>query len=98
MDLVMKDVDLSVKTASSIPVSDELDRVTVTAEASKQISLVRSKQDLSDAAQSSTNEIQKSLNYRRSALMMMNSNYQKKLVRKVEPIYMNETRTLVTHY
>lgn len=37
MDLVMKDVDLSIKHASTIPVSDELDRVSVSAEISKQI-------------------------------------------------------------
>ena len=59
---------------------------------------MRTKEDLLEAAQSNVNEIQKSLNYRRSAMLMMNTNYSNKMVRRIEPIYMAEARTLITHY
>lgn len=60
--------------------------------------MVRSESDLNEAQQANINEIQKNLNYRRSGLLMMNTNYSNHTVRKVEAIYVNEARTLVTHY
>jgi len=97
MQVIMADANLSVKGASSIPVDKALDRISVSDEQYKRIGKVRSKKDIDGAVQSNIQEIQKSLNYRKSALIIMNSNYSHKLIRKIEPIYVNEARTIMDH-
>jgi hypothetical protein len=97
MHVIMADVNLSVKGASSIPVDKALDRISVSDEQYKRIGKVRSVKDIDGAIQSNIQEIQKSLNYRKSALIIMNSNYSHKLIRKIEPIYVNEARTIMDH-
>lgn len=97
MRVIMADVNLSVKAASSIPVDKALDRISVSDDQYKRIGKVRSLKDIDGALQSNMQEIQKSLNYRKSALIIMNSNYSHKLIRKIEPIYVNEARTIMDH-
>jgi hypothetical protein len=97
MQVIMADVNSSVKGASSIPVDKALDRISVSDEQYKRIGKVRSVKDIDAAIQSNMQEIQKSLNYRKSALIIMNSNYSHKLIRKIEPIYVNEARTIMDH-
>jgi len=95
MAMVNEDVALALYNAQHIPVSKEIDRVTVTPEASAYMAKVRTKGGIEKRLKSHTTEIQKTLNYRKSALIMMNANYSNELVRKIEPIYVNEARTIV---
>ena len=95
MQMVMRDVDESLKLTKDIPVASGFDRVTVTEEQSAYIARVRTTKDVDKTVQRNVQHIQKSLNYRKSALIMMNSNYSNKLVRSIEPIYVNEARTIV---
>lgn len=96
MSMVMRDVDASLFDANRIPVSKESDRVTVTAEISNYMGKVKSKRAIEKRVKDNMTTIQKSLNYRKSAIIIMNSNYSQELVRKIEPIYTNEARTIVT--
>ncbi len=98
MQMVAKDVQDSVNEVSHIPVSDETDRIQVSIEAAARMARVRSAKDIDKRVQTSVKDIQKALNYRKSALIMMNSNYSKHQVRKIEPIYVNETRSIIQHH
>jgi len=95
MEMVNQDVSIAIYNAQHIPVSKEIDRVTVTAEASAYMAKVRTKGGIEKRLKSNMTEIQKTLNYRKSALIMMNANYSNEVVRKLEPIYVNEARTIV---
>jgi hypothetical protein len=95
MQMVTRDVDESLKNTRAIPVSSQIDRIQVTDEQSAMIGKVRTTKDIDRFVQSNFQHIQKCLNYRKSALIMMNSNYSHKLVRGIEPIYVNEARTIV---
>lgn len=96
-DIIMDDVKASIKEASDIPVSKELDRITVKDEQYERINLIKSKKDIDNSIEAKIQEIQKSLNYRKSAIIIMNSNYTSKLVRKIEPIYVSEARSILDH-
>lgn len=97
MGLVNKEVDDSIKEAKEIPVSKEFDRITVTEEASARIARVRSAKDIKAQHQANMNDIQKALTFRKTSIIVMNNNYLRKQVRKIEPIYVNEARTIIEH-
>jgi hypothetical protein len=96
MGMVMRDANTSLFDANRIPVSKESDRVTVTAEISNYMGKVKSKKGIEKKVKDNMTTIQKSLNYRKSAIIIMNSNYSQELVRKIEPIYTKEARTIIT--
>lgn len=94
MEMVLRDVDESLKDTKDIPVSKDFDRIFVTEEQSKHIAKVRTTKDIEKRVKTNVQHIQKALNYRKSALIMMNSNYSQQLVRLIEPIYAQEARTI----
>lgn len=95
MDMVERDVRQSIQHAKTVPVHPEIDRVQVTPEVSAYMAQVRSRRGVEKRFTNNMAEIQKSLTYRKSSVIMMNSNYSNKLVRKVEPIYVQEARSIV---
>lgn len=97
MEMVESDVTQSVQRAKAIPVSKELDRVQVTPQISAVAAKVRSTAQVKKVVDSNMIEIQRNLNYRKSALIMMNVNYANQRVRKIDPIYVQEARTIVTY-
>mmetsp|Transcript_12667 Transcript_12667/g.21200 ORF Transcript_12667/g.21200 Transcript_12667/m.21200 type:complete len:290 (-) Transcript_12667:49-918(-) len=94
MEMVMQDVDDSLSKSKRVPVADGFDRITVSEEQSKQIKSVRTGAAIAKEVTGNINAIQKALNYRKSALIMMNTNYSNQLVRQIEPIYATEARTI----
>lgn len=97
MDMMENDVAQSIQRAKSIPVSKELDRVQVTPEISASAAKVRSTAQVKESVKTNMNEIQRNLNYRKSALIMMNVNYSNQRVCKIDPIYVQEARSIVTY-
>lgn len=95
VDMVNDDVALSVHRARNIPVSKEYDRVQVTKEISTSMAKVRSSDQIHSTTEQNLQEIQKVLNYRKSGLVMVNVNYSNKFVRKIDPIYVAEARTII---
>jgi hypothetical protein len=95
--MVKRETDVSQLLITKLPVSHTLDRVGVTEEVDAYIRTVQSRADIFALNRRNTVEIQKALAFRKSALVMMNSNYSKVLVRKIEPIYVAEARTLMEH-
>jgi hypothetical protein len=96
MELVEKDSNIAVVDAENIPVEKHnYHRIQVTEEMSKSMSKVKNEKQINSRVLSNMREIQKALNYRKSALIMMNANYSKKLVCKIEPIVVNETRSAI---
>jgi hypothetical protein len=89
------DVQESINKAKQIPVHFDIDRAAVTKDISNAMAKVRSARGINHSIDSRINEIQKSLNYRKSGLIMMNFNYSNKVVKKIEPIYINEARSIV---
>ncbi len=98
MEMVSKDVTEAISEVASIPVCAEIDRIQVSHEATVQMAKVRTTRDIEKRVQQNVKDIQKSLNYRKSALIMMNSNYSHQQVRKIEPIYVDETRSIIQHH
>lgn len=94
MEMVTIEVEASIKESLNIPVDESLDRVTVTEEHSSRIASIRTNKDIQKHVSLNIQHIQKALNFRKSGLIMMNSNYSQQLVRKIEPIYANEARTV----
>ncbi|RYH12751.1 hypothetical protein EON65_37395 [archaeon] len=97
MGMVDEDVGAAVSSVHHIPVGDDFDRAAVTADISKYIAQVKSSAGIQGRLRDNVISSQKALNYRRSGLIMMNSNYNHQLVRKLEPIYVNEARTITKH-
>lgn len=97
MEMMDNDVAVSIQRAKAIPVSSELDRVQVTPQISAVAAQVRSTAQVKEKVNLNMNEIQRNLNYRKSALIMMNVNYSNQRVRKIDPIYVQEARTIVTY-
>jgi hypothetical protein len=95
MELVNVDVQEAIQRAKQIPVQEDLDRVTVTPEVSQYMAKVKSRKGLEKRLAHNTADIQKALAYRKSALIVMNSNYSNKTVRKIDPIYAQEARTII---
>lgn len=95
MEMINQDVAIAIHNAQHIPVTKEIDRVFVTPEASAYMAKVRTQTGIEKRFKGHMTEIQKSLNYRKSAIIMMNANYSNAVVRKIEPIYVNEARTIV---
>ena len=95
MEMVTRDADASMKETVGLPVADGFDRISVTEEQSARISKVRTTKGIDNTVQRNLQQIQKALNYRKSAIIMMNSNYSHQLVRLIEPIYVQEARTIV---
>lgn len=96
MEQVKDDIDDSIRKARNIPVSSEFDRVQVTKEISQRMAEIRTNKGISEHVNQNMREIQAALNYRKSGLIMMNFNYAQKIVRVVEPIYVNEARSITT--
>jgi hypothetical protein len=97
MQMVQEDVQSTLQVVHRIPVGHEYDRVTVTPEISRHIALVRSSQGIQERLAKNAFSVQKALSYRHSSLIIMNSNYMNKQVRKLEPTYGDEVRTIVIH-
>lgn len=97
MEMMENDTAQSVKRARAIPVSKELDRVQVTPSISAEAAKVRSTAQIKESVKGNMNEIQRNLNYRKSALIMMNVNYSNQRVRKIDPIYVQEARSIITY-
>lgn len=97
MEMMDSDVAVSIQRAKAIPVSSELDRVQVTPQISAVAAQVRSTAQVKEKVNVNMNEIQRNLNYRKSALIMMNVNYSHQRVRKIDPIYVQEARTIITY-
>jgi hypothetical protein len=94
MDMVHRDTKDSLSECKDLPVSKGFDRIYVTEEQSARIGRVRTNRHIDNQVQKNVQHIQKALNYRKSAIIMMNSNYSHQLVRHIEPIYVNEARTI----
>ncbi len=94
MDMVIRDTKDSIEESKTIPVSKGFDRIFVTEKQSEHIGRVRTTKHIENRVQKNVQHIQKSLNYRKSAIIMMNSNYSHQLVRHIEPIYVTEARTI----
>lgn len=97
MGMVERDVHSALSVVSHIPVGGDFDRAAVTPEISKAIAQVKSAHGIQKRLEKHVVDVQAALNYRRSSLIMMNSNYQHVQVRKLEPIYVNEARTITIH-
>lgn len=97
LDLVRTEVEAAIYRARDIPVSKDLDRVRVTPEISSFMQQVRSDREIRQRVKKHCLDIEKALNYRKSALIMMNHNYDDKLVRRVEPVRISEARTVQTY-
>ncbi len=95
MEMVNNDVLEAIQRAKKVPIQNDLDRVTVTTEISQYMTAVKSRKGLEKRLNNNTVDIQKALAYRKSALIVMNSNYSNKLVRKIDPIYAQEARTII---
>lgn len=95
MEMVNRDVDASLFDARHIPVGKDRDRVTVTQEISNYMNKVRQQKQIDKRVKHNVQDIQKTLNYRKSSIIIMNANYSSQLVRKIEPIYAQEARTIV---
>jgi hypothetical protein len=97
MDMIRADVEVSIQKGKTVPVSKELDRVQVTQPIGDYMARVRTNQEITARVQNNFSDIQKSLNYRKSGIIMMNFNYQEKPVRRIEPIYVTEARTIIKY-
>eukprot|EP01039_Chlorochromonas_danica_P006434 gene6434-7096_t len=97
MSMVQTEVQEAISVAKHIPVHNDFDRAAVTSEISESIAKVRTFKGIQDRLNDHVISAQKVLNFRRSALVMMNANYQQRLVREPEPIYVNEARTILKH-
>mmetsp|Transcript_31715 Transcript_31715/g.34664 ORF Transcript_31715/g.34664 Transcript_31715/m.34664 type:complete len:258 (-) Transcript_31715:196-969(-) len=95
MEMVNRDVDASLFDARHIPVGKDRDRVTVTQDISNYMNKVRQQKQIDKRVKHNMQDIQKTLNYRKSSIIIMNANYSSQLVRKIEPIYAQEARTIV---
>ena len=95
MEMITRDTTEAFAAAKAIPVSEHHDRVSVTQEISDRMAKVRTAKEINKRVQDNMNQIQKALNIRKSAVVIMNSNYSKRLVRTIEPIYVGEARTVV---
>lgn len=97
LSLVKREAQESVQISKNIPVSKEIDRVVVTDEVAEYLDRVTTKKQIDANMKKNNQEIQKALNFRKSAIVLMNSNYSKVLVRKIEPIYINEARSIISY-
>ena len=97
LSLVKRETDESIGQSKNMPVSEGLDRVVVTEEINTFLDRTTTRAQINENTKKNYIEIQKALNFRKSGIIMMNSNYSKVLVRKIEPIYIQETRSIITH-
>lgn len=97
LDAVAHDSRQSMIEAKTIPVSDSTQRVLVTEEVTERMRRRTTKKDLRLGREANINEIQKALALRRNAHVVMNDNYSKVLVNKLEPIFIHEARATVSH-
>jgi hypothetical protein len=95
MEMVNRDVAISLFDAGHVPVGPEHDRVSVTMDISNYMNKIHSQKQIDKKVKSNMNNIQKALNYRKSSVIIMNSNYSNETVRKIEPIYTQEARTII---
>ena len=96
--MVKAEVKGAREVSRNIPVAEGLDRVTVSDEVGEHIDRVKAKRDIDQAVQKNMIEIQKALNFRKTSIVLMNSNYSKVLVRKIEPIKIQEARTIMDYH
>lgn len=94
---VRNDVDAAVDRAQHIPVHEDLGRLAVSKEVSQAMAIVRSRRAVEQRVQNNIASIQQALAFRKAALETMNENYSKVEVRRVDPIYAKESRTIVHH-
>lgn len=97
MTYVMRDIKQSIDTGKSIPVTKDIERITVSQDVLSHMKQIQTNTDVRNDLRKNFEDIQRTLIYRKSALEMMNSNYSDVLVRKIDKIYVNESRN-ITEY
>ena len=97
IESALDEVKKSLQNVQQIPTSDGIDRVVVTDNVSEWIDRSKTRDGINKAIENNVMAIQKALSLRKSGLLIMNKNYNRKLVRRPEPIDLVESRTLITH-
>lgn len=87
--------DTSVARAIVIPVDDKAERINVTREITESMAQNRTSKLVAAQRQKNMVDIQKAMIYRQSVLMAMNNNYSGVRIAKIQPIDMNEARSVV---
>ena len=90
---INRDIDKSIKAAVDIPVSRDTERVIVQQDTIEYMARAKTIKDSRTAVKKSLEQIHRALVYRKSSLEMMNANYAKKMVRKVDKVDLKETRS-----
>jgi hypothetical protein len=96
LDLCRTQVVDSVMEGATVPVDDATERVKVTKDVSNRIGLKRTMFALKSSLESTFTEITRILNWRRIAVDLMNHNTSNAIVRKIEPINVAESRTVLS--
>ncbi len=95
MAYVNKDIDRSIKAAETIPVSHDTERVIVQKNTMDYMAKARTIKEARDNVKKNFEQVHRALVYRKSSLEMMNANYAKKVVRKVDKVDLRETRSIL---
>ena len=93
--IVNEDAILSNFEGTKVPIQNGLERVVVTQEIMDLMDVRHTKRHLKEFTLKNLNEIQRALTFRRTAVKLMNINYSKVLVREIEPVNLNEARSIV---
>ena len=93
--IVTEDAVVSNFEGTKVPIQNGLERVVVTQEIMDLMDVRHTKRHLKEFTLKNLNEIQRALTFRRTAVKLMNINYSKVLVREIEPVNLNETRSIV---
>ncbi len=95
MVYVERDVERCVKEAQTVPVSTDTERVIVQEDTMNRMAQARTIKESKASIKHNLEMIQRALIYRKSSLEMMNANYAKKVVRKVDKVDLRETRSIL---
>ncbi len=95
MTYVERDVERSVKEAQTVPVSQDTERIIVQEDTMNRMAQARTIKESKASIKRNLEMIQRALIYRKSALEMMNANYSKKVVRKVDKVDLREARSIL---
>lgn len=94
MKVIVKDANNSTTIASAIPTSNDMERVVVTKDVTDMMREKTTKKQNREFVSDNLLIIEKSLAFRKAAIMMMNINYSKVMIRKIDPINLLEARTV----
>jgi hypothetical protein len=95
MKVIVNDANHSTKIATSIPTSNDMERVVVTKDVTDMMREKTTKKQNREFVADNLLIVEKSLAFRKAAIMMMNINYSKVMIRKIDPINLQEARTIV---